>query len=374
MITMKKMLIISHEAERNGAPILILNLAQLLKKKNWAIDFLLKHDGDLSKDFSDCGRTSILYKQPSQTISGKIINRFRAQLIKAKMKSSITSYDIVLSNTIVNGDLHFILKKHKKVYTYVHELMTTIKEYTTKKTLANVFNHTKILIYPSEAVKNLLEHQLGLTNPECRYLPYYIPDHFLKKQKARDETRKTFGFADSDFIVGGMGVLSRRKGIDLFLFTAKKLLQINSEIKFIWCGGDPATTEWLTFKTDIERMGLQNNVCMAAGQPESWKIMSAFDVFYLSSREDAYPLVAIEAAMMKLPVVYFEGSGGVQEFIQNDAGVAVKYMDAEDASEKIIELIGNKQLYSLSSEKAREKYMSRHSDKIVLNFIDKVFP
>ncbi|MGM3120173.1 hypothetical protein ACS2TQ_27705, partial [Bacillus cereus group sp. BC330] len=61
------------------------------------------------------------------------------------MKSSITSYDIVLSNTIANGDLHFILKKHKKVYTYVHELMTTMKEYTTKKTLANVFNHTKVL-------------------------------------------------------------------------------------------------------------------------------------------------------------------------------------------------------------------------------------
>lgn len=369
---MKKILIISHEAKRNGAPILILNLAKLLQKKNWQVHFLLKHDGDLAKDFSECGRTIVLHQYPKQNIFSKIVKKLRLKLVTLKTMSSVGSYDLVLSNTIVNGDLHSILKKNKNVYTYVHELLTTIKEYTTKKTLANVIDDTKVLLYPSEIVKRLLTDELNFSTLEFRYLPYYVPDFFSKKQITKEETKKKLGFDKFDFIIGGMGEPSWRKGTDVFLFTAKKVLLANRKVKFVWCGGDPTANEWLIFKSDIHRMGLENSVHLLPTQSDSWKVMSVFDIFYLSSREDAYPLVAIEAAMMKLPVVYFDRTGGIQEFIQHDAGIAAECMNIDDASEKIVQLMQNNQMYTQLSEKAREKYLSRHSEQVVMNFIDKV--
>jgi glycosyltransferase involved in cell wall biosynthesis len=373
MNTMKKVLIISHEAERNGAPILILSLALLLKEKNWKIDFLIKHDGILSKEFFTYGNSTVLYRRTNKNISAKITKKLRAFWIKKKLISMINSYDVVLSNTITNGDLHFILKKHKCVYTYVHELATTMNEYTTKEEINKVLKHTKIFLYPSEAVKHVLQRRYDIADQVCEHLPYYIPDHFFKKEDARNEIREKLGLSNSDIVIGGMGNLSHRKGYDLFLLTAKKVLQINASAKFIWCGGEKQDTEWLKFKSDIQDAELDSSIYILENQPKSWKVMAAFDIFYLPSREDAYPLVALEAAMMEIAVVYFNGSGGIQEFIGNDAGLAANYLDSNDAAEKIVNLCQDIELNSKLSKQARQKYLEKHSYDAVFNLIDKTF-
>ena len=60
---MKKILLISHKAERTGAPILLLHLATLLKRQGWEVDFLVKDTGNMLDEFSRAGKTTVLFKK-----------------------------------------------------------------------------------------------------------------------------------------------------------------------------------------------------------------------------------------------------------------------------------------------------------------------
>src|SRR5690606_20540107 len=57
------------------------------------------------------------------------------------------------------------------------------------------------------------------------------------------------------------------------------------------------------------------------------KYFREFDIFLLPSREDPFPLVAIEAGMLGLPIICFEGVTGTAEILLNGGGKIIPYMD-----------------------------------------------
>jgi glycosyltransferase involved in cell wall biosynthesis len=63
-----------------------------------------------------------------------------------------------------------------------------------------------------------------------------------------------------------------------------------------------------------------------------------FDLLFLSSREDPYPVVVLEAALMKIPTVYFAKSGGINEFVTDDCGWQIETFSPGDAANKIVSL------------------------------------
>ncbi len=55
--------------------------------------------------------------------------------------------------------------------------------------------------------------------------------------------------------------------------------------------------------------------------------VACFDLFTLTSREDPYPLVILEAGLNHNPVLCFDGSGGSPDFVGTDTGCLVPYLD-----------------------------------------------
>ena len=89
---------------------------------------------------------------------------------------------------------------------------------------------------------------------------------------------------------------------------------------------------------------------------------SPFDIFFLSSREDTYPLVVLEAAIMKIPTICFADSGGIVEFIGDDAGWSIGDFSIGLAANKIIELQSKKELVCSFGDTAFDKVVSLHCD------------
>lgn len=81
-------------------------------------------------------------------------------------------------------------------------------------------------------------------------------------------------------------------------------------------------------------MGLSDRLTFVdeVDDPHEW--FSALDVFCLPSREDSFPLVALENATIGNPVVCFQGSGGVNDYI--DAGAAVPFLDVDAMADAIV--------------------------------------
>jgi len=67
-------------------------------------------------------------------------------------------------------------------------------------------------------------------------------------------------------------------------------------------------------------------------------IYPIFDIFLLPSREDPFPLVCLEAAAAGLPIVCFKESGGMAEFVGDDAGIVISDFNIHSMCYAVIKL------------------------------------
>ena len=115
---MSKILFISHDDTRTGAPILLLNLKKAITIVNGDIevDFLIKNCfNQLITSFQDSWLTISLTDGRKRVLLKRIIQRFLpfSKVNEFERKIKLDTYDFILSNTITNGD---ILPTIRKIY------------------------------------------------------------------------------------------------------------------------------------------------------------------------------------------------------------------------------------------------------------------
>src|SRR2546425_8840604 len=92
----------------------------------------------------------------------------------------------------------------------------------------------------------------------------------------------------------------------------------------------------------------------------SERVDAAADVFVLTSREDPYPLVCLEAAALEKPIVCFANAGGASEFVEKDCGFVVPYLDMLAMADRIVSLIDSADRRRTMGTAARRKVKERH--------------
>ena len=125
-----------------------------------------------------------------------------------------------------------------------------------------------------------------------------------------------------------------RKGTDLFLQLARIVSQQLSNAHFAWIGG--SARDVLEIEHDVRLAGLAQKVRVTGAVAKTADYFGAADVFVLTSREDPYPLVCLEAAALSKPIVCFAGAGGMPEFVEEDCGFVVPYLDLAAMAEGIV--------------------------------------
>src|SRR5690242_4423886 len=125
MCSAKKILVISHDANLNGAPILLLRLMRILKEHGYSFNTILRQGGPLVDEFKSlsgiCGR----FKTSNRTgFISKLNNRLRGRNNNFDIAAYTAGIDFVLTNTVTNGEIIKLLKEiyDGPVITYVHEL------------------------------------------------------------------------------------------------------------------------------------------------------------------------------------------------------------------------------------------------------------
>ncbi len=376
MVKEKKILLISHDASRTGAPIVMKNLALLLNEcDDVQFEILIKHSKikSLYKDFKSLAPTSFLSSWTKRINLSLFKNLFFLNLNRSKIvKKYIFSFDTVISNTITNGDMHFYLKDHPNVITYVHELEEAIVNCTTPKNLQNVIKHSNCFLYPSIAVKENLQINYKIDEKKLFQIPAYIPDRFHEKEINRNLTRCKLQIKKSEFLIIGIGTNSWTKGPDIFIQTILFAKKNGLNVIGVWLGSNINSIEHRRLLYDIKKMNLTDYVSILPPANDVINYLSAADLFFLSSREDSYPLVMIEAAMMELPIMYFKGSGGASEFVETDAGIALEYGRIDSVVSQLSELINDTELHQKYAINAREKYLRFHSKESVSNSINDI--
>jgi glycosyltransferase involved in cell wall biosynthesis len=231
----------------------------------------------------------------------------------------------VYSNTVVNLDVLRVLTELQiPIITHVRELESTIKHFDGDQLIRGLNELNKYFIADSFAVKeNLIKkHAIAANKIEVVHEYVDLPIELPGIEVGRS-LKKELGIPEKAFVVGASGGGLWRKGYDLFIQTAIAACRLpgNENVYFIWVGGfKPEIKTQITF--DLEKSGLEDKILFVGAQKKP-----LFDLFVLTSREEPFGIVGIESALFETPVLCFENSGGMPEFITDKCGIAVPYLD-----------------------------------------------
>lgn len=101
-------------------------------------------------------------------------------------------------------------------------------------------------------------------------------------------------------IILGVGFADHRKGIDLFSLIAYSVRKIHRNIHFIWVG----RTDVHFFNTLSPRYTA--HFTLVEPTPDIGLYNAGADLYLLTSREDPFPNVVLEALDTKVPVIGFK--------------------------------------------------------------------
>lgn len=329
---MKRILFIGHEASRTGAPMLLLHFLRWLKARDAGcrIDLLLLRDGELADDYRQVADVHVM-PEPRRRRGLKRLGQKIGLLPRhapPRLPPFRTQYDLVVGNTVMATELLAEFgRKGCRTVSWLHELDYAIGEFSADRFLCLSQDVDRFLVV-SHAVSRMLR-ELGVERwiDVVHGFPGLAPVAADGAARVRDG----LGIPADAFVVGGCGTIEWRKGVDLFLQLAHRLGRGHRDVRFLWVGGNSphAAADFRRIQHDFDRLDLHDRVVFAGAQKDPQAFFAAMDVFALTSREDPFPLVCLEAASLGKPVVCFDRAGGMPEFVADDAGAVVPYGDID---------------------------------------------
>jgi glycosyltransferase involved in cell wall biosynthesis len=212
-----------------------------------------------------------------------------------------------------------------------------------------------LYICVSQAIKSLLISE-GIQTEKIRTvhngidLTYYSVDKYTRKR-----VRTELHLQDGNLLIGFLGNLTERKGIEFFILVADQLARRYQNIHFLVIGGDLSSSRYKNEITPLVRnKKLQERITFIGMVNDTVPYYSAMDIFCMTSLEEPFARVNLEAMAMLLPVVATDVGGNREQLIDNTTGYIVERNNVELFAQKIETLITNKDL-RISMGKAGNK-------------------
>jgi glycosyltransferase involved in cell wall biosynthesis len=134
---------------------------------------------------------------------------------------------------------------------------------------------------------------------------------------------------------------------------------------FVWVGGAADDEDARLLQRDIAAAGLVDRVHVVPHVENPFSYYPLFDVLAMTSREEPFGMVMLEAACYERPTLCFQGTGGPEEFVGADSGVVVPHLDVEAMAGAALELAREPARRSALGRRAKEKVMQQHEVGVV---------
>ncbi|GJM59756.1 glycosyltransferase family 4 protein [Persicobacter diffluens] len=360
-------LVIGHEASRTGAPIFLEHWCRWVKSNTeHDIRILLVNGGEIVENYQSIAPTQVLEKNLYGKWMPKFLRKRKLEYSDVKLEDQQFQPDIIYVNTSAASHISSQLTAKYSVpcVTHVHELENIIAKLG-QEMWADNLKSTDTFIAVSEAVKNNLLQKRKVPENKIR-LHYELADlAAFNKHKLDDTQKKQFkkelGISENALIIGASGTIIKRKGYDWFIKTAAlcKAKYPDLNIAFLWVGGDEKKLHKL--KKDHAEALAKADITFIPNTANPQKYYSLFDVFYMCSIEDPFPLVVLENAALGNPTVCYQNAGGIPEFVKEDAGFSVPFTDIEAAADKFALFYNDRSLLATMGQTAENRALTNHN-------------
>jgi glycosyltransferase involved in cell wall biosynthesis len=358
-------LFVSHDATRTGAPKALLHFLHWFKSNGRRpFSVLLGGGGELTVEFEQVActwpmnvsrwgperlRTKFLVASGvgkwAHSAEAKEVQKFAAR----------SSPALVYVNSIASARALDLLSPRVPVLTHVHELESFFRVQP-ETALSGLLKHTRQFIAGSDAVKENLLCRHGVPAERVETVHESVPVGEIQAERSREQVLQELRIPNDAHLVIGSGTEDWRKGIDLFVLLAREICRKRADVYFAWMGG----ADLWRLEHDIRLAGLVERVRLTGAVVKYLDYLAAADVFALTSREDPYPLVCLEAAALGKPLVCFANAGGMPELVKGDCGFVVPYLDVAAMAERVIGLLEVSECRLKMGVVARSKILEHH--------------
>ena len=328
-------LLVGHDAHPHGAQLLLLHIARHLRRQ-WGlkVHLLLLGVGPLLGPYNETAEVSIAY---DKTIIANLLDKYHAAGIRTAIVNSAASSRVVpwLENRGIQTTL------------LVHEMPQLLQEYNLEIQSRLAAAAASRLVFSSRLSAQAFAGAIALQTEGNIILPQGNYQNMRFDPAARTRIRRELNIGDEDFLILGAGFADIRKGFDLFLQLARKLTALRGGVHFLWVGNiQPVLKTYLAPEmAKLTAAGCFRHIPFTehiAGY------FSAADIFALTSREDPYPSVVMEALACGAPCIAFDEAGGIPELLRREkAGRVAKLGDVEDFLAQTASLLDHEKLHQL---------------------------
>lgn len=336
----EKIVLLSHDLSRTGAPILAYNIAKSLQQLNKDVVVLVGHssmsflqkkyrESNISVIFLDDNRYN--YSNAYVCLNYGRIKKYTGDdyvnIILEMLRNE--GFSNVITNTVVGGNFVKNLKNYNfKIISLIHEMKTTIELYGFYNYGKDIATYSDYIVFPDETVKNDFVNLYEEINGKCLIRPQgvYLNKKIIDNENIFDFSN--YGFNLDDYIIMNSGTCELRKGIDLFLEGATILKNIcDRNIHYVWTGnfgGNRELEGWI--RAQIKKANLESNfhiIPFIENQDKYKALLSNVNIFWSTSREDPFPSVVLEALNYNITVIGFKDAGGINTMLDNNRGYLI---------------------------------------------------
>ncbi len=331
--------VVTHSMRRLGAELLALNIAKTLYENGYNVITLSKTGGGLEHEF--------------WRYSSEVINLEEKSLDYSLKRLKQSSCSGAICNTVVTGDVSLFLSAHDiDVIALIHELPEAIQTLKAEELLIDQYRYSVKMVFPANYVKTMVMKKFNLpVNEDVLVQPQglYIKTEKLPYDTAFYEVSKKIKVETKRITLLGVGNTTKRKGFDVFIEIAKKL----PHFQFVWVG----RKEESFYKRSVR--GAPSNFIYAGEQFDLSPFYSVSSLLLMTSREDPFPSVVLEAASIGVCTVGFKDGGGFSDFLPDN--LLVSTLDPHAFAEKCTTLLSEPRKLTEIGKNLQRRVAEKHS-------------
>lgn len=271
------LLVISHEASRSGAPMVLLELLEALNPS--------------------------LHR-------GLVVRHFRGGPLRSQMDALASQRDgshrfgaVFVNSAVALCELEAV-DSDVPALVYLHEDLGSFSQLDEQQ-LSMLRERVDLVYVVSQRARNALIGE-GV-DPQRISVVYPPVPRVTSSAEGIEAVRAELGWQPGELLIAGCGTVNHRKGVDLFVETVG-LVARSRPVRAVWVGRfGPRWGERL--RNDAVQLGLEGRFHLVGERSNPQDYLAAAHVVLAPSREDPQPLVPPQAACVGTPTVAFDLSG-----------------------------------------------------------------
>ncbi len=228
-------------------------------------------------------------------------------------------------------------------------------------------HHSTWLVASTSVEREDLVSLYRAPKERIRIIPPGVDTDRFAPPEDRERCKAEFGLAPGVPTVGALGRLDPRKGFDLFMLCAERLVRRGLDVQFLLSTGTGSDASEVGERTRLEGLwndlGLRDRLRWVDIVPQERlpRFYGALDVFVLPSRYELFGIVMLEAMACGVPVVATDNGGPAEVVRPGVDGLLVDVTDVDALADAVAVILKSPTAGRQMGTAARQRMVAGYS-------------